>query len=54
MDYLIAIGGTAQAVGELVTNCQRIIEGYAFMINLVGLNGSDRLKPSSVFSVIEY
>ena len=54
IDDLIATGGTAQAVGELVTNCQGIIEGYAFLINLVDLKGSDRLKPSPVFSIIEY
>ena len=54
IDDLIATGGTAQAVGELVTNCQGIIEGYAFLINLVDLKGSDRLKPFPVFSIIEY
>lgn len=54
MDDLIATGGTAKAVGDLVTKCQGIIEGYAFLINLAELKGSDQLKPYPLFSVIEF
>jgi len=51
---LIATGGTAQAVGELVTKCQGDIDGFAFLINLAELKGSDKLKPHPVFAIIDF
>ena len=53
MDDLIATGGTARAVGELVEKCGGEIAGYAFLINLATLNGIGQLAPHPVFSVIE-
>ncbi len=53
IDDLIATGGTARAVGELVEKCGGEIAGYAFLINLAALNGIDQLAPHPVFSVIE-
>ena len=54
IDDLIATGGTAQAVGELVTKCQGNITGFAFLINLAELKGSDKLKPHPVFAIIDF
>jgi len=54
IDDLIATGGTAQAVGELVTKCQGDITGFAFLINLAELKGSDKLKPHPVFAIIDF
>ena len=54
MDDLIATGGTASAVGELVTKCQGDITGFAFLISLAELKGSDKLKPHPVFAIIDF
>jgi adenine phosphoribosyltransferase len=54
IDDLIATGGTAKAVGELVTKCKGEITGYAFLIKLVKFKGSDKLNPQSVFSIVEF
>ena len=53
IDDLIATGGTAAAVGQLVEKCGGEIASYAFLINLADLNGVDQLAPKSVFSVID-
>ena len=53
LDDLIATGGTAKAVGKLVQDCGGEIAGYAFIINLVDLNGTHKLLPHNVFSVID-
>ena len=53
IDDLIATGGTAKAVGQLVERSGGEIAGYAFLINLADLNGVDQLSPHPVFSVIE-
>jgi adenine phosphoribosyltransferase len=53
IDDLIATGGTAQAVRELVRKCHGDISGFAFLINLVALNGVDQLKPFPVFSILD-
>ena len=53
MDDLIATGGTARAVGELVTKCHGDIIGFAFLINLAELNGVHQLKPFPVFSILD-
>ena len=54
VDDLIATGGTANTVGELVVQLKGDIVCFAFLINLVELNGIDMLKPHKVFCVIEY
>ncbi len=54
IDDLIATGGTAQAVGELVIKCQGDITGFAFLINLAELKGSNKLKPHPVFAIIDF
>tara|TARA_Y100000996_G_scaffold17808_1_gene13252 strand:+ start:307 stop:822 length:516 start_codon:yes stop_codon:yes gene_type:complete len=52
IDDLLATGGTAEAVGSLVNQLEGNIVSYAFMIELVGLNGSKKVNP--IFSLIKY
>jgi adenine phosphoribosyltransferase len=54
IDDLIATGGTARAVGALVTKCQGDVSGFAFLINLAELKGSNKLKPHPVFAIIDF
>ena len=54
VDDLIASGGTANAVSELVAELNGDIVCYAFLINLVALKGIDVLKPRQVFCIVEY
>jgi adenine phosphoribosyltransferase len=54
LDDLLATGGTAKAVGKLVSQLKGKIECFAFLINLVELKGVNMLKPHQVFSIIEY
>ena len=54
MDDLLATGGTAKAIGELVTQLKGDIVGFSFLINLTELKGIDMLKPHQVFCIIEF
>ena len=54
VDDLLATGGTAKAVGELVTKLKGDIVYFAFLIKLVELRGIDMLKPHQVFCIVEY
>ncbi|MCU0665900.1 MAG: adenine phosphoribosyltransferase [Candidatus Omnitrophica bacterium] len=54
VDDLLATGGTAQAVTKLVTNAQGTIVGILFLVELLGLNGKEKLKGYPVFSIIKY
>ncbi len=53
-DDLLATGGTARALGELVSRLGAEIAGYAFLVELAFLGGRARLGPGRVDSVIEY
>lgn len=53
-DDLLATGGTARAMCQLVENAGGIVAGAAFIIELGYLNGRDRLKPYKVRSLINY
>lgn len=53
-DDLLATGGTARAMCELVENAGGIVAGVAFLIELSYLNGRDRLTPYEVVSVLSY
>lgn len=53
-DDLLATGGTARAMCDLVENAGGIVAGVAFLIELGYLNGRQRLAPYKVFSVINY
>ncbi len=54
MDDLIATGGTASAAGELVKRCGAEIAAFVFVINLVALEGTKKLAPHRVISILDY
>jgi adenine phosphoribosyltransferase len=53
-DDLLATGGTARAMCQLVENAGGTVAGVAFLIELAYLNGRDKLKPYEVVSLISY
>jgi len=53
-DDLLATGGTAKAKIDLVERSGGIVVGIAFLIELVFLNGRERLAGHDIFSVIQY
>ena len=53
-DDLLATGGTAQAAGTLIEALGGELIGFAFVIELVDLNGRNKLKDYDVFSLIQY
>jgi len=54
VDDLLATGGTAKAVCELVSQSQGKIVGILFLIELLGLKGKDKLKGFPIQSLIKY
>ena len=54
VDDVIATGGTARAVGELVERLGASVTAYAFLIELTFLKGRERLVGSEVLSLIRY
>ena len=53
-DDLLATGGTARALCELVTGLGGVIVGCSFLVELAALGGRERLRPHPVRSVIVY
>jgi adenine phosphoribosyltransferase len=53
-DDLLATGGTARAMCQLVENAGGAVAGVAFLIELSYLGGRDKLKPYPVVSLITY
>ena len=53
-DDLLATGGTARALCELVAGLGGEVVGCTFLIELGFLGGRARLAPHNVFSLIEY
>ena len=53
-DDLLATGGTARAMCQLVENAGGTVAGVAFLIELSYLNGRDLLTPYDVVSLITY
>ncbi|MBI4484355.1 MAG: adenine phosphoribosyltransferase [Acidobacteria bacterium] len=53
-DDLIATGGTAAAVGELVKKLRGDLVGFSFLVELEFLNGRRKLDSCEVFSLIRY
>lgn len=53
-DDLLATGGTARAMCDLVENAGGVVSGVAFLIELSYLGGREKLAPYEVFSVITY
>jgi adenine phosphoribosyltransferase len=54
VDDVIATGGTARAVAELVEASGAKVDAYAFLIELSFLNGREKLGGYEVLSLIRY
>lgn len=54
VDDLLATGGTAKAVTELLGQSKAKIIGIAFLIELTDLKGKDKLKDYPLFSLVKY
>lgn len=54
VDDLLATGGTAEAAVRLVRRVGGDIVGCAFVVELTGLKGRERLAPLKVTSLIQY
>lgn len=54
VDDLLATGGTSAAVIELVKKSGGKIVECAFVIELLGLKGRNKIKPHPAFSLIQY
>ena len=54
VDDLIATGGTAKAVADLIQVMGGIVLGFAFLVELEFLNGRDRLADYQITSILKY
>jgi adenine phosphoribosyltransferase len=54
VDDLIATGGTAEATAKLVQQCGAEVAAFAFVINLVELDGVKKLGAHKVISILDY
>ena len=54
VDDLLATGGTAAAAAALVGRCGGKVAGYAFLVELAGLRGRERLGGAAAVSLVEY
>ena len=54
VDDVLATGGTAEAVGRLVTRQGAELVSYSFLVELGFLNGAKRLGPGKVHSLLSY
>ena len=54
VDDLIATGGTAKAVADLVQTMGGIVLGFAFLVELEFLNGRDKLADYHITSILKY
>jgi adenine phosphoribosyltransferase len=54
VDDLIATGGTAKAVAEMVESMGAIVVGLSFVVELTFLHGRDRLAKYDVQSLLKY
>jgi adenine phosphoribosyltransferase len=54
IDDVLATGGTASAVARLVREVGGTVSGLGFVIELEFLNGRDKLRDQSVFSLLQY
>jgi adenine phosphoribosyltransferase len=54
VDDVLATGGTADAVGRLVTRQGAQLVGYSFLLELSFLNGARKLGEKSVHALVRY
>jgi adenine phosphoribosyltransferase len=54
VDDLLATGGTARATVDLVKQIGGVVEGVAFLIELVDLNGRAKLAGENIHAVLRY
>jgi adenine phosphoribosyltransferase len=54
IDDLLATGGTLEAAVKLVNKCKAEVVGIACVIELVDLNGREKIKNINVKTLIEY
>ncbi|XP_056147611.1 adenine phosphoribosyltransferase isoform X2 [Lampris incognitus] len=54
IDDLLATGGTLNAACELMTRQQAEILGCLVLVELKDLNGAEKVKPHTVFSLVQY
>ena len=54
VDDLLATGGTARAAADLVQRLGGDVRALAFLIELVALNGRDKLAGQTLHSVLKY
>ena len=54
VDDLLATGGTAKAASDLVAQLGGNVTALAFLIELVALNGREKLSGQSLHSVLKY
>jgi len=53
-DDLLATGGTAKAAAKLIEKINGTIVGFAFIIELLELNGREKIKDYRSESLVEY
>ena len=54
VDDLLATGGTMEACCKLVEKAGANVAGCAFLIELEGLNGADKIGEHDIFALIKY
>jgi len=54
VDDLLATGGTCEACCRLLEKAEARIAGCAFVIELKGLGGAEKIRPYESFSLIQY
>jgi len=54
VDDLLATGGTARAVTQLVEQLGGIVIGVAFAVELTFLGGREKLNGYDIFSLLQY
>ena len=54
VDDLLATGGTAKATAELLTQMEADVIGFAFVIELLALEGKNKLPSVPLISLVKY
>ncbi len=54
VDDLLATGGSAKALTDMVNRCKATIVGYSFVIELTSLKGREVLNKSPIYSLLTY